>query len=136
KSFNNKKKEDFYMELSVLLNAGINLKDSLSLLAENQKKGKLGLFYNQMVDSLVSGKSFFEILQSKNEFTEYEYYSVKIGEETGNLSRIIAELGKFFAAKNEQRRSLINALTYPVVILLTAILVVIFMLRMVVPMFE
>src|SRR5690606_13804676 len=36
----------------------------------------------------------------------------------------------------EQRRNLINALTYPMIILCTAILVVIFMLRMVVPMFE
>ncbi|MDL5514847.1 type II secretion system F family protein [Arenibacter sp. M-2] len=136
KVFSNKKKEDFYVELSVLLKAGINLKDSLSLLAENQKNGRLKDYYDEMVHSLVSGKSFFEILQSRKEFTEYEFYSVKIGEETGNLSKIIEELGKFYAGKNEQRRSLINALTYPLIILITAVLVVIFMLRMVVPMFE
>jgi len=136
KSFGNKKKEDFYTELAVLLKAGINLKDSLSLIQENQKKEKLKFFFGEMVDSLVSGKSFFEILRTKKEFTEYEYYSIKIGEETGTLSRIIEELGKFFARKNEQRRGLINALTYPIIILVTAVMVVIFMLRMVVPMFE
>lgn len=136
KSFGNKKKEDFYTELAVLLKAGINLKESLSLIRENQKKEKLKTFFGDMVDALVSGRSFFGILQDKGEFSEYEYYSVKIGEETGTLSRIVEELGKFYARKNEQRRGLINALTYPVLILVTAILVVIFMLRMVVPMFE
>lgn len=136
KSFGNKKKEDFYTELSVLLKAGINLKESLSLIQENQKKEKLRTFFGEMVDALISGKSFFEILQGENEFSEYEYYSIKIGEETGTLPRIIEELGKFYARKNEQRRGLINALTYPIIILVTAILVVIFMLRMVVPMFE
>ena len=136
KTFGNKKKEDFYGELAVLLKAGINLKEGLSLIQENQKKEKLQLFYGSMVDALVSGQSFFEIIRNKKEFTEYEYYSIQIGEETGTLARIIEELGMFFARKNEQRRELINALTYPVIILVTAIAVVIFMLRMVVPMFE
>ncbi|MEX0360332.1 MAG: type II secretion system F family protein, partial [Allomuricauda sp.] len=67
---------------------------------------------------------------------EYEHYSIKIGEESGNLAKIAQELGGYFAQKNEQRRNLLNALTYPIIILATAILVVVFMLRMVVPMFE
>ncbi len=136
KSFGNKKKEDFYVELSVLLRAGIHLKDGLTLIQESQKKEREKAFYGEMVDALVSGKSFFEILQERGEFTEYEYHSVKIGEETGTLARIVDELGKFYERKNEQRRALLNALTYPIIILVTAILVMVFMLRMVVPMFE
>src|SRR5690606_10267557 len=69
------------------------------------------------------------------EFGQYEQYSVQIGEESGNLKTIFHELSLFFSQKNEQRRNLVNALTYPLIILSTAILVVIFMLRMVVPMF-
>lgn len=135
KPFGNKKKEDFYAELGVLLKAGINLKDALSLMSGNQKKEKLQVFYRTMVEALVAGQSFFEVLEERPEFTEYEYYSVKIGEETGTLTRIVEELGRFYERKNEQRRNLTSALTYPVIILSTAILVVIFMLRMVVPMF-
>lgn len=136
KPFGNKKKEAFYSELGVLLKAGIQLKDALVLLQENQKKEKQQVFYGEMVDALVDGKSFFEILQERPEFTEYEYYSIKIGEETGTLTRIVEELGKFYERKNEQRRTLTSAMTYPIIILSTAVLVVIFMLRMVVPMFE
>ena len=134
--FSNKKKEDFYTELSVLLKAGITLKDALVLIQENQKKEKQQVFYRGMVNALVSGQSFSEVIRSKNEFSEYEYYSLKIGEETGTTGKITEELGKFFARKNDQRRNLVNALTYPIIILVTAVLVVIFMLRLVVPMFQ
>ncbi|MDC6384643.1 type II secretion system F family protein [Flagellimonas taeanensis] len=134
--FNNKRKEDFYGELSILLKAGVQLREALDILRENQNKEKLRTFYAQMLEALDGGRSFSQILRSLKEFTEYEYYSVQIGEESGNLTAIFHELSIFFAQKNEQRRNLINALTYPMIILCTAILVVIFMLRMVVPMFE
>ncbi|UJH68670.1 type II secretion system F family protein [Allomuricauda sp. SCSIO 65647] len=134
--FNNKKKEHFYSELAVLLKAGVHLREALQLLADNQKKEKLRNFYTTMVDNLDAGQSLCDVLQSRKVFTEYEYYSVQIGEESGNLARIIEELGGFFARKNEQRRQLLNAMTYPIIIFCTAVLVVIFMLRMVVPMFE
>jgi len=134
--FNNKKKEHFYTELSVLLKAGIHLREALQLMSEMQKKEKLRDFFLAIVEDLDSGQSFSEILMARKDFTEYEYYSVQIGEESGNLIKILEELGLFFTKKNEQRRSLINAMTYPIIILSTAVLVVVFMLRMVVPMFE
>jgi len=136
KPFSNKKKEDFYTELSVLLNAGITLKEGLTIIEANQKKAQQKEFYGNMVTSLISGNSFSDVIGNLKEFTEYEYYSLKIGEESGTMPKITEELGKFYARKNEQRRNLVNGLTYPIIILITAILVVVFMLRMVVPMFQ
>lgn len=134
--FNSKKKEGFYGELAILVKAGLQLREALELLAGNQKKEKLKVFYRQMVVELDQGLGFSEVLKKRKEFTEYEYYSVEIGEESGNLSQVLHELATFFLQKNEQRRNLVNALTYPSIIICTAILVVVFMLRMVVPMFK
>ncbi|MEM9001151.1 MAG: type II secretion system F family protein [Bacteroidota bacterium] len=134
--FNSKKKEDFYTELAVLLKAGVHLREALELLGNNQKKEKLRQFYASMLEDLDLGHGFYEILRARKEFTEYEYYSVQIGEESGNLVQIAEELGNFYSRKNEQRRNLVNAMTYPLIILSTALLVVVFMLRVIVPMFE
>ena len=134
--FNNKRKEEFYSELALLLKAGVHLREALALLKENQKKEKLQQFYGQMLEELDEGRSLSEILKVRKAFSAYEEYSVQIGEESGNLMKIAQELATFFVQKNEQRRNLVNALTYPIIILCTAVLVVIFMLRMVVPMFE
>ncbi|GAB4519156.1 MAG: type II secretion system F family protein [Allomuricauda sp.] len=134
--FNSKRKESFYGELAILLKAVLQLREALELVASNQKKEKVRLFLEGMVQELDRGLGFSEVLQRRKEFTEYEYYSVEIGEESGNLGTILQELATFFSQKNEQRRNLVNALTYPLIIFCTAILVVVFMLRMVVPMFK
>jgi len=136
KAFSNKIKEDFYTELSVLLKAGITLKDSLELIQNSQKKSQNKNILLSIYKDIISGQSLSEALKSQKQFTNYEYYSIKIGEETGTLFQVTEQLGSFFARKNEQHRNLISALTYPIIILSTAVLVVAFMLRFVVPMFQ
>lgn len=135
KSFTNKKKEAFYTELSVLLNAGISLKEALSLIANEQKKEKDKLQLESIVTTILSGSSFSTSVKNNKDFTEYEYHSIRIGEETGTLQKVTKELGLFFKRRNEQKRTVVSALSYPIVILITAILAVLFMLRYVVPMF-
>ncbi|MEO1030046.1 MAG: type II secretion system F family protein [Bacteroidota bacterium] len=136
KAFSNKVKEDFYTELGVLLKAGINLKEALELIKNTQKQKKTKSVLQIVLEDVISGKSLSEALQRQKEFSDYEYHSIKIGEETGTLFTIAEQLGTFYCRKNEQRKHLINALTYPGIILSTAVLVVVFMLQFVVPMFE
>ncbi|MEO8933349.1 MAG: type II secretion system F family protein [Xanthomarina sp.] len=136
KPFSNKMKEAFYIEMSVLLKAGVNLKEGLELIANSQKKKNTKEILQNVVEDIVSGKSLSDALKAFKQFSDYEYYSIKIGEETGTLSQVIEQLGAFYAKKNEQHRNLISALTYPIIILSTAVLVVVFMLQYVVPMFQ
>ncbi|WP_347922476.1 type II secretion system F family protein [Pontimicrobium sp. SW4] len=134
--FSNKVKEQFYTELSVLLNAGVNLKMSLELIEDSQKKKLRKSIIKKLSESIISGQSLSEAFQESEQFTDYEFHSIKIGEETGTLAQVTTQLGEFYARKNEQKKQLVSALTYPVIILSTAVLVVIFMLNYVVPMFE
>ena len=83
-SFNNKKKAQWYDELSVLLTSGIHLKNALELLSETQKKQKDSEMMQQMLAHLITGKSFSEIIKSHKAFSDYEYYAIKIGEKPGN----------------------------------------------------
>lgn len=136
KPFSSKIKEDFYTELSVLLKAGITLKDALELLENSQKKKQNKEVLHLISHGIISGQSLSEAIHKQKPFTDYEYYSLKIGEETGTLAQVSEQLGSFFERKNEQRRNLISALTYPIIILSTAVLVVVFMLNFVVPMFQ
>lgn len=134
--FNNKKKQAFYQELAVLLKAGINFKESLTLIVESLKKEADKELIQKVLNDLVNGKPFSEALWASKSFTEYEYYSIKIGEETGTTAQVCQELGTFFERKNEQKRIIIAALTYPSIVMTTAVLVVVFMLSYVVPMFQ
>lgn len=135
-TFSNKVKEEFYTELGVLLKAGVSLKDGLELVESSQKKRQNREVLESISEDIISGQSLSEALRGHKYFTTYEYHSIKIGEETGTLAQVSEQLGQFFSRKNEQKRNLISALTYPVIILSTAVLVVAFMLSYVVPMFQ
>jgi type IV pilus assembly protein PilC len=135
-SFSNKIKEDFFTELSVLLKAGITLKDALQLIEDALNKKQHKAKINSLSSLIISGSSLSESIKLQKEFSDYDYFSLKIGEETGTLDRVTDQLGGFYARKNEQRRNLISALTYPLIIMTTAVLVVAFMLQYVVPMFQ
>ncbi len=134
-AFNSKKKEQWYAELSVLLKSGIDLKSGLELLSETQKKEKDRHLMSMMMSQLIEGNSFSEILNNNKSFTDYEYYAIRIGEQTGQLAQITLELSEFYKRKNDLRREIISALTYPIIVLCTALVVIFFMLRYVVPMF-
>lgn len=134
-SFSNKAKEDFYGELSVLLHSGINLKQALEIISEMQKKGKNRDLIDSLGRTIDTGKSFSQALETHTYFSPYEYQAIHIGEQTGKLKDIAEDLREYFARKNELRRELISSLSYPVIILLLAVGVVIFMLSAVVPMF-
>jgi type IV pilus assembly protein PilC len=134
--FNNKKKQAFYQELAVLLKAGITFKEGLTLIVESLKKEADKELIQNILNDVVNGKPFSEALLASKSFSEYEYYSIQIGEETGTTSKVCIELGTFFERKNEQKRIIIAALTYPSIVMTTAIIVVVFMLSYVVPMFQ
>lgn len=134
--FGNKKKQAFYLELNVLLRAGITLKEALQLILQSMKKEADRKLFDDILAHVINGKPFSEALLQSGKFSEYEYFSVKIGEETGTTAQVCQELGKFYERKNEQQRIVIAALTYPAIVLSTAAVVVFFMLSYVVPMFE
>lgn len=134
--FSNKKKHAFYHELGVLLNAGITIKEALNLIIESFKKQADKQVFEDILQQVINGKPFSQALHSHKYFSEYEYYSLKIGEETGTTARVCWELGIFYERKNEQRRIVGAALTYPAIVISTALIVVVFMLTFVVPMFE
>jgi len=136
KRFSNKKKQAFYLELAVLLKAGITIKEALTLIIESFKKKTDKDMLEDILHQVVNGKPFSDALYNSKEFSEYEYYSLKIGEETGTTARVCKELGIFYERKNEQKRIVIAALTYPSIVFSTAIMVVVFMLNYVVPMFQ
>lgn len=135
-SFGNKKKEAFYTELHVLVKAGLTLKDALTLITEEQTKEADKTLLKTITTGFIAGKDFSDAIASQKHFSDYEFYSLQIGEKTGTLEKIFEELGFFYQRKNQQRRTIIGALSYPVIVLLTAFLAIGFMLKFVVPMFE
>lgn len=135
-SFNNKHKEKYYGELSVLLTSGIDISKALVLSSESFSTKKQKDLIHDLNLKVVGGSSMSYAMESLNIFSPYEIKSIEIGEQTGKLGKVTADLAEYYLKKNDQKREIISAITYPVIVMLTAFLVVFFMLKYVVPMFS
>lgn len=130
-----RKREAFFFELSTLLASGIDLKHSLDLVTLEQAKEKHIEVIRQVKAKVIAGMSMSLAVQASGKFSDYDFYSIQIGEETGNLGEVLADLALYYSRKVEQRRKIMGALTYPLIVLSTSAAAVFFMLRFVVPMF-
>lgn len=131
--FNNKKKEQFYTDLSTLVNAGLDLNAALKLLSEEQQKEEN--IFSKINQKVLVGKSLAIAVEETGLFTKYEFQSIKIGEETGQLGNVLLELKSYFENKNKLRSQFIGMITYPVIVILIAFGVLFFLMNFVVPMF-
>lgn len=133
--FGAKKKEAFYGELSILLSAGIDIRTALDVVEQEQKSGKSKKMLSEIKLEIIRGASFSEVLATKSYFTPYEYQTIKIGEETGQLAHVLNELAKHYKKIIKQKRQIVNALSYPIIVLAVAFGAVGFMVGAIVPMF-
>lgn len=130
-----KKKEEFYLEFSTLLLSGVDLKTAFDLLLLDHKNNKDGKTFHAIKEAVLKGESLSKAIQNSGRFSSYEYFSIRIGEETGKLGEVMKELGSFYKSKISQRRKIVSALTYPAIVMTTSLGAVFFMLKFVVPMF-
>lgn len=130
-----KKKEMMYAEISTLLASGVDLKTTLELVLSEQKKNTDKLLFGGIKNNVLGGKPLSESLKMTGKFSDYEYFSIRIGEETGRISEVLANLSAFYKSKIHQRRKIISAITYPAIVLMTSMGAVLFMIKFVVPMF-
>ena len=130
-----KKKEGLYLELSSLLEAGVDLKSSFELIMADQQKQKDKELFQGIQQAILSGSTFSDALKATGRFSLYETFSLEIGEETGKLIEVLRDLAKYYQGKIKQHRKIVSALTYPCIVLSTSLGAVFFMLKFVVPMF-
>lgn len=133
--FSDKEKMEFYKELSVLLRSGVDFRKALEILKQQQKKTKHKELIATITQQVVQGKSLFEALRDTDKFSAYEYFSIKIGEETRQLGEVLIELHQYFDRKVKMRRQLLSVFTYPAFVLILTFGVLYFMMKYVVPMF-
>ena len=134
KTLNDTAKSQFYYELAIFFGSGMDLKNALLIIHEENKKFKH--IYGNLYQSIMEGTTMAEAMQETQAFSEYEIYNIQIGEETGSLTPICEGLSEYFSRKQKVKNQLIGALSYPSFILALTLVVLIFMMNFVVPMFS
>ena len=130
------KKEMLFSGLHVLLTAGLDFSHSFRLLIEEEKEEKIRLLLKEIYASVVDGDTLNGSFARSRQFGALDCGVLRIGEETGRIAEALAFLADYYRKRIEQRRMISGAVSYPVIILVTALVVVVFMVTVIVPMFE
>lgn len=126
----------FFSQLHSLLTAGLDFNRSFELLIASEKEMRTKELLENIYTAIVRGKTLWIALGESNQFSALDCGVIRIGEETGKLAQTLAFLTDYYHKSIARRRMIISSLSYPLIILATAMLVVIFMMVLVVPMFE
>lgn len=135
KKANKKELSKLFNVLGHYLKASIPLASALSLTKNQLENTRLIRFVDYLLVQIKEGQSLYNALESQNfiHLPRYIVNSVKIGEESGKLDRILIEMAKFLQEEEKIASKTLQALIYPLFIVGVSIFMISFMLTTVVP---
>ena len=128
---------DFFLtQLSTFLKAGITLVDSVKILSKQSNKKSHKNVYKMIIYELTMGENFSEALAKQGTiFPRLLINMIKTAELTGDLPETLDDMADYYRETEKTRKQMVSAVTYPVVVLLFAIAVLIFIMVGVIPQF-
>lgn len=127
----------FTRQLATLIDAGLPLLRSLTVLAKQEKDVVLHNTIHALADSVQGGSTFSESMaQHPLIFNKLYINMVKAGELGGVLELVLNRLAEFQEKAQKVKNKVISAMAYPVIVLIIAILIMIFLMAFIVPKFQ
>ena len=124
----------FTRQLAIMLNAGLTLIDSFSILQKQITKPSLLLMIKNIYKDVLGGSTFSKALQKyPTHFSNLYISLVKSGEASGKISEILLRLADNLEKQREFQSKIKGALVYPVIVVIGMIGVMFVMVTFVVP---
>ena len=126
-------KVNFTRQLSTMINAGLTITESLSIL-ENQANPAMGQLLNDVVREVEGGGNFADALEKHPKVFDQIYVAlIRSGEAAGVLDKILLRLADNLEKNSEFRRRIKGAMVYPIIVVGGMIGVMAIMMIFVIP---
>ncbi len=127
----------FTTEMSALLSAGLPLDRSLNILSDISESKEMKSVVLSILKSIREGSAFSDALQRHPKVFSKLYVSmIRAGEVGGVLDVVLDKLGEFLETSKELKDTVVSAMIYPVILVLTGGASIIVMLTFVLPRFS
>jgi len=125
---------DFTKQMATLLNSGIKLTESLSVLTLQVSDARFKNAITDIRDRVVTGESFADALKDYNDYFDVIYISmVRVGEVTGSLGGSFSTIAGFMEKRQRVESKVITAMIYPIVLILFCLAAVLILTTAVIP---
>jgi len=120
-------------QMAVMLRSGITLLAALKTVAEQARRRTMTQVWEDVARRIQGGSTLADALTHHRCFSHLVIQLVRVGEQTGTLEQVIIRAADALERRRLLRTTLLTALTYPVIVLLAAIGVTVFMVVGVIP---
>lgn len=126
----------FLTQLSTYVKSGIPLVESMEILSRQAKKKSVQMLYRKIVFELNKGTTFSKCLEKQGKvFPKMLVNMLKTSEMTGDLTGVLDDMAAYYKQQDSNTKQIINAMTYPSVLMIFAVAVLTFVIVYVVPTF-
>lgn len=126
----------FLRQFATLMEAGILLINAIDLLAEQTQSKALQEALVNISEDVKEGQALSEgMAQYPELFPKLLVQMIKTGEVSGNLQEVLDRMATYYEKQYTLKEKITTALTYPIVVSVFAILITIFLLLFIVPIF-
>jgi general secretion pathway protein F len=123
-------------QLALLIGAGLTLETALQTLSEDTSKALAG-FANRLRAAISAGESFADALERHSTIIDPTYVAmVRVGEASGKLEAVLRAIVEDRTRREMMAERINSAIRYPLFLIGTASIILLFFLIYVVPQFE
>ena len=126
----------FCGQVALILEAGLPLYDGMETLAGADKRSDNADIYVSASKGVTETGSLYDALKADGRWPEYLVEMVGIGERSGQLDKVMRGLEEYYAREDRIRSSVVSAVTYPLVLGVLLVLIVLILLWRVLPVFQ
>ena len=124
-------------QLAIELKAGLPLVSSLRLMAENEQDKKLKRILSEVADDVHAGNPLADSFAARGPGLPRTFIeTVRAGEESGKLDETFERLHKYYENSDAVSTKVASALSYPIMLIGVAVVVVAIIMLKAVPVFE
>ncbi|MCH8864397.1 MAG: type II secretion system F family protein [Chloroflexi bacterium] len=125
----------FSRQLATLLRSGISLLPAMDILESQAASSRaFKSIQGTIVNDIRSGVSFsVAISKHPKAFNDIYCRTIEVGEETGNLETVLLQMATYLEKQSELTKKVSKALSYPIMILSVAVVVIVLLMTVVMP---
>ncbi len=125
----------FSRQLATLLRSGISLLPAMDILESQAVSSRaFKSIQGTIVNDIRSGVSFsVAISKHPKAFSDIYCRTIEVGEETGNLETVLLQMATYLEKQSELTKKVSKALSYPIMILSVAVIVIVLLMTVVMP---
>ncbi len=126
----------FCQQLAMVVRSGLPVYYGISILRDETADKETAALLGEIYEPMEGGSTLYYALKKTGIFPSYMLHMIDFGETAGRLEEVLVSLSEYYEREAEIRDSIRHAVTYPVIMTIMMVCVILIMVTKVLPVFS